>query len=315
MFVLQFVVILILLVIIHEFGHFIAAKKSGVRVEEFGVGLPPRLFGKKFGKKPADGEDDDRTLYSINALPIGGFVRLAGEDAIYVDKDDPKNLNNAPLWKRMIIVTAGVFMNFILGMALFTIVYSYTGIPNDPHVTFKEVSDNSPALEAGVLPNDRVYSVAGQLITNSAQLHQIIKKNLEKKTEIVVIRDNDKLKFVMTPRSKPPEGQGSLGVILNQKVDYKHYPAHIMPFHAIAAGFKDTTDLAQQIVPALGDLFTKIVFEREVPEGVAGPVGISKVSKAFCESGPLACMQFAGLLSINLAVFNLLPFPALDGGR
>jgi regulator of sigma E protease len=156
MFIIFFILILLALVIIHEFGHYIAAKKSGVRVEEFGFGLPPRVFGWKFGKKPEKGEDD-RTLFSLNWIPAGGFVRLTGEDAVYKDPNDPKNFQNAPLWKRMMIVLAGVFMNFILGIALFATVYSFIGIPTDPpqiQVLVQDVVAGAPAEQAGIRPGD-----------------------------------------------------------------------------------------------------------------------------------------------------------------
>jgi regulator of sigma E protease len=315
MFFIQFAIILIILVVIHEFGHFIAAKKSGVRVEEFGVGLPPRLFGKKFGKAPTAGEDDDRTLYSINALPIGGFVRMTGEDAAYLDQADPKNFQNAALWKRMVIVLAGVFMNFVLGILLFTVVYSNTGIPTDPHVVLKEVVAGSPAESAGLMKDDRVVSIAGEEIKNSTQMQQIIKKHLDESIPVVVKRSAGPVTVSITPRKNPPKDQGALGVVLSQSVEYTHHPWYVMPFHAAKAGLEDTVAMAQQIVPALQELGAAIIFKQQVPETVAGPYGIAQVSKLFCEAGLLPCLQFAGLLSINLAVFNLLPFPALDGGR
>jgi len=312
-----FVFILFSLVIIHEFGHYYAAKKSGVRVEEFGFGLPPRIFGRKFGKAPEKGEDD-RTLFSLNLLPIGGFVRMTGEDATFLDSD-PKNFQNAKLWKRMIIVLSGVVMNFILGIALFAIVYSYIGIPTDPirfEVSVKDVANGSPAQSIGLLPNDVFASLNNRVIDNSETLTDEISKNLGKDVSLKVMRNQELMDFSIYARLASEHGsdQGALGVALKQKFISTFYEWYKMPFYGAVQGLKDTYGLARAIVPALSDLVSSIVTKQRVPDGVAGPAGIAKESFKFC-SDVLPCLQFAGLLSVNLAVFNLLPIPALDGGR
>lgn len=316
--ILIFFIILIGLVLVHEWGHFIAAKKSGVRVEEFGVGLPPRLFGKKFGKPPAPGENDDRTLYSVNLLPIGGFVRMTGEDSIVDDKDDPKNFQNAPLARRMLVVLAGVFMNFIVGVGLFAIVYSYTGIPDNPpiiDVSVKNVVADSPAGQAGVMAGDRIVSVDNIAVTKPDDLINKVREKADSLVSIVVERNGSEQTVQLVPRSNPPEGQGALGIELSSQVRTKFYPWYQMPFYGIAAGFQDTVNMAKQVIPSLSKLVGSIVFKQEVPKEVSGPVGIAQASSLFCGAGILPCLQFAGLLSVNLAVFNLLPIPALDGGR
>ncbi len=315
---MDFIIILLALVILHEFGHFIAAKKSGVRVEEFGFGLPPRIFGRKFGKKPEPGKEDERTLFSLNWLPIGGFVRLTGEDAIYSDESDPRNFQNAPLYKRMIIVLSGVVMNFILGISLFAIVYSYIGIPSRPpkiDVLVAQVSEGSPAYLAGVKAGDRVDAFNGSAVKDSETLIKEVKNNVDRPITLTLARSDKRFDFVLVPRGNPPAGQGALGVQLDQKLHTVFYPKWQMPFYGIAAGFYDTVEMSRQILPALKNLVTSVAFNQKVPDEVAGPVGIYRASKLFCGNGILSCLQFAGLLSVNLAIFNLLPIPALDGGR
>ncbi len=316
--ILIFIFILLGLVIVHEWGHYIAAKKSGVRVEEFGFGIPPRVFGKKFGPEPKPGEEDDRTLFSLNLLPIGGFVRMTGEDSVYNDERDPKNFQNAKLINRMVIVLAGVFMNFIVGIGLFAIVYSYTGIPDNPpviDVLVENVAENSPAKTVGLQSKDRIVSINDMQVKSSDALVKVVGENLDKEVNLVVMRGAREINVTVVPRSNPPEGQGALGVELGQDVRTTFYPWYVMPFHGIAAGMRDTAEMAKQIVPALSNLVGTIVMQQKVPEDVSGPVGIARASSMFCGGGILPCLQFAGLLSVNLAIFNLLPIPALDGGR
>ncbi len=316
---MDFIIILLVLVILHEFGHFVAAKRSGVRVEEFGFGLPPRIFGRKFGKKPLPGKPDERTLFSLNWLPIGGFVRLTGEDAIYQDETDPRNFQNAALWKRMVIVLSGVVMNFILGITLFAIVYSFIGIPARPpkvDVLVNKVAQNSPASIVGLQKGDRIDAFNGATVKDSESLIADVKKNVDKVITLSIVRNSsEKLDVALILRSNPPEGQGALGVQLDQQLRTTFYPKWQMPFYGIAAGVTDTVEMSKQILPALKNLVTSIAFHQKVPSEVAGPVGIYRASKLFCGSGILSCLQFAGLLSVNLAIFNLLPIPALDGGR
>jgi regulator of sigma E protease len=315
--ILVFIFILLALVIIHEFGHYLAAKRSGVRVEEFGFGLPPRIWGRKFGKAPEKGEDD-RTLFSLNLIPAGGFVRLTGEDSVYGDEQDSKNFQNAPLWKRMIIVLAGVLMNFVLGITLFGIVYSFIGIPVNPpvaEVVIQTVNPGTPAADAG-LKTDDIITQANQVVVRSSEdILGVINNNLGKEVSLKLLRSGEERVITVVPREHPPAGQGPLGISMGQKLKTTFYPWYVMPFYGVKAGLADTVEMTKQIVPALGNLVKTLVVNRQVPEGIAGPVGIQRASSMFCTAGILPCLQFMGLLSINLAVFNLLPIPALDGGR
>lgn len=323
--ILIFFFILFVLVIVHEWGHYIAAKKSGVHVEEFGFGLPPRIWGRKFGPPPKKGEEDLRTLWSINWLPLGGFVRPRGEDSAYYDPTDRRNLQNAPLLNRIAVVLAGPFMNIVLGIFLFAVVYSFMGIPLNKGVFIERVDEQTPAAEAGLQVGDKLIKVADTEIKTVMQVQMVVRENAGTELPLVYERNGQQSEVRILARANPPEGQGAFGILLDQQVDQIRYPAYQMPFMGILQGFKDTYELSIQIVPALAELGRGIFINREIPEGVGGPVQIAQAARAFCvvfdENDrfigfePFSCMQFAGLISINLAVFNLLPIPALDGGR
>ena len=410
--IFTFAVILFILVVIHEWGHYIAAKKSGVIVEEFGFGLPPRVWGRKFGPPPKKGEEDTRTLWSLNLLPLGGFVRPRGEDSSIYDPTDKRNMQNAPLLNRMAIVLAGPFMNFVLGIVLFAVVYSLIGIPKSDGVFVgalgvqdvetgldlqvgdrisevngievesiqqlemlmrsnmeksvevsvlrsdgkevkyqvlleekgfagvyvDKVSEYSPAMEAGISRGDLILEADGVLVSSIDDLKSIVSEKIGSDVNLkVLMRDGRQVMLPVFARANPPEGQGAFGVVLyeplpglgilpTQDVEFVRYDWYVMPFVGIKQGFIDTYDLSRKIVPALGDVLKGLFVERDIPEGVGGPVQIAGVVSQICVVrdtstnrimgiDPISCMQIAALLSINLAVFNLLPIPALDGGR
>lgn len=306
--ILVFILVLSVLVLSHEFGHFIVARKSGIKVEEFGFGLPPRIWGKKVGD----------TTYSINALPFGGFVRLHGEQ----DEDATTDTTHSFLHKskkvRSLVVIAGVIMNFVLAILAFAIVYSFSGVPKDTgRVRVVEVSTDSPAQKAGIVPGDVITKVNGETVKSSDTFVSKTAEAAGKTVTYLVERDvNGRLQeqtVKLTPRQNPPEGQGPVGVVISTMELY-YPPAVLRPFYGVYYGFKDGVFWGKTIVTGLWDMVSGI-FRGVAPKGVSGPIGIYAVTTEASRSGILTLINFIGILSVNLAILNIVPFPALDGGR
>lgn len=277
-------------------------------VEEFGFGLPPRLFGKKIGE----------TIYSINALPFGGFVRLHGE----LEEEGVTNKSRAFLYRnkrtRAAVVIAGVVMNFLLGIVAFGIVYSFSGIPRDTgKLKVVDVASGSPAQTAGIVPGDIITKVDKTSVSSSDQFISITNADKGKSTKFEIQRtQNDQtttLNVSMTPRENPPQGQGPLGVTITTTEIY-FPPVWQRPFFGIYYGFKDALFWGWTILTGLWMIITQL-FHGQVPQGVAGPVGIFAVTTEAARSGIITLINFLGVLSVNLAILNIIPFPALDGGR
>src|SRR3989344_4060158 len=305
-----FFFILSILVLIHEAGHFIAAKKNGVMVEEFGFGLPPRLFGKKIGE----------TIYSINWLPFGGFVKVLGEEQHELNsKKIPESFKNRTFYhksnfQKLIILTAGVMANFLLGWFVISIILTY-GIPTPTNdIIIDDIVKDSPAQEAGIKKGDLVKQIRvnGQVITlkNVDHFIEVVKKHKGQEIEVSLTRQSRLFTVSITPRLKPPPNQGALGVSLSQFVikKYKWYEA---PFYSLIESSKITVIIVREL---LKTLFTLALFQKPDVD-VAGPLGIAKLTGQAVKVGWLAVLQLLGILSLNLAVINIMPFPALDGGR
>jgi regulator of sigma E protease len=313
--IVVFLLILSILVLVHELGHFLVAKKLGIKVEEFGFGLPPKAFGIKKGE----------TIYSINWLPIGGFVKLYGEDeagggSIKVKGQKSKvksQIHRAffarPAWQRALVVTAGVIMNFLLAVVIISFLFSAVGVsvPGNK-VVIAEVIARSPASVAGLKTGDVVFSINGIKITNATQLVSITKQNLGKKITLEVKSQKSKVKNIeVTPRLKYPVDEGPMGVAVSPNIEVKKYPWYLAPF----LGTKEALSMSWLIASGLFHMFYQLIFTGVMPKGVAGPVGIAQLTGQFVAVGPIAVMSFISLLSLNLAILNILPFPALDGGR
>jgi regulator of sigma E protease len=355
-------------VLVHEFGHFITAKWAGIRVEEFGIGFPPRLIGFRkrdiggweviwfSGKHNAEdtypsqkqplypGAGDivtaipeaikdnsiaynhqletspsDHTIYSINFLPIGGFVRMPGENGDINDPEgnyDPQSFAAKSAGKRIIVLLAGVTMNIILAMVLFTIAYGL-GEPTFPAVIGKVVP-GSPAAAAGLQPGDTLVSVNGhpvQLFTDvQGIVNNIIAADNNKHAKIPItfeIRHAGEKQTVSTTvnvRAHPPQGQGPMGV--EEKIVFVSSPLWQAPFKGIQHTITVTGDFINQIAQMIAGA---------VKPQLAGPVGIVKITGEVAASVPdlgwWPILSLTAILSLNLAIINILPFPALDGGR
>lgn len=306
--ILVFILVLSVLVLVHELGHFIVARRAGIKVEEFGFGIPPRLIGKKFGE----------TIYSINALPFGGFVRLHGENDEEGISDSKRAFLHKSKKARALVVVAGVIMNFILAIVSFAIVYSFSGIPRDTgKLKIIDVTAGSPAHVAGIVVGDIVTKVGKDPVNSSDSF--ISKTSALKgiKTVFEIQRlingSESTVKISLTPRENPPAGEGPIGVTITSMEIY-FPPVWQRPFYGIYYGFKDALFWGQTIAVGLWGLLGGL-FRGQVPQDVSGPVGIFAVTTEAAKSGIITLINFVGILSVNLAILNILPFPALDGGR
>ena len=319
--ILIFLLLLSVLVLVHELGHFIAAKKLGVVAEEFGLGLPPKVR-KLFTWQG--------TEFTLNWLPLGGFVKMKGEDRETENRKQKTennerndgNFYSQKPWKRAIILVAGVFMNLVLGVGAFTTVYTVLGIPEERDVVVIDgVAPGSPAekaqLEAGdVVLELQVDRLSGYQVTRVKEFVDFINEHRGQEAILIIKRGNENKEISITPRieSETPAGEGALGVAISN-IQFIHYPWWQMPFKASVTGFKEALGWGLNIVEGLGKMVSDLIIHGKVPNDVAGPVGIARITGEVAKRGWIPLFQLAGILSINLAVVNILPIPALDGGR
>ncbi len=320
--IIVFIFILGFLVFIHELGHFIVAKKSGIKIEEFGIGFPPRIWGKKKGE----------TIYSINAIPIGGFVKLYGEDK--VDEKylaNPLSFTAKPLWIRSLVISAGVVMNFLVAVIIFYFLLANSGFTNQQYLLFDYkfpfgeqqnfpfislIAENSPAEKAGLKPNSIIINGNGIRFGSSKQFVQFINENKGEEVflEVKSLSTKEVKKVNVVPRIDSPEGQGALGVGLGDIAEIRYETI----VEKTAVGFLHALDLTHYSIVSLGHLI-KISFEQRtikpLSSSVAGPVGILAITKITLKGGIIAILNLMALISLALAMVNILPFPALDGGR
>ncbi len=319
--VIIFIIILSILVMIHEFGHFIMAKRAGIGVEEFGFGLPPRLWGKKIGE----------TIYSLNWLPFGGFVRLVGEDPTDKKRDAKNSFYTKSLWQRSSVVLAGVFMNLMLAVVIFYVVvfalgfkvnlpmlaeHKFRFVNQSTEVLIADFAANSPAKAAGLSEGDSIIAVNGAKITKIAELQAVTRSSENKPLKLTVENPiNNKTRDVMVTPTYREELKGSaLGIGLGELIvlSYETLPQKVF------AGFIHSYNTIDYSLQVFGQLIAYSIAHHDitpVSEGVSGPIGIAKITSQAVQLGPLSVLQLMGLLSLNLAVLNILPIPALDGGR
>lgn len=275
------VIVFTLLVVIHEFGHFIMARLSGVKVEEFAIGMGPKIWGYQAKE----------TLYSIRAFPLGGFCKMLGEDE---SNQDPRAFNNKPILNRIITIAFGPIMNLFLAVLVFSLIFT-----NVPIVS--EVSENSPASKAGIVTGDKILDINGIAITEWEQMRNIISENKGKEIALTFQRDGETKQVKLIPISREGEEGAIIGV--SSSIAYKGF--------SISQGIKDTSYVTSEMIKFLGQLFTG----KASMQYVEGPVKIVKRLGEAARVGTAVVLQFAGFLSLNLCIINLLPFPALDGGR
>jgi len=303
-----FIIALAILIFIHELGHFLTAKKLGMYVEEFSIGFPPRLISKKVKE----------TLYSLNLIPIGGYVKIFGETEGDIDeltKEDPdyelkkkRAFYNQANWKKITVLLAGVFMNFLFGWLIISLVFVRgVSVPGD-EVKVINVAQLSPAQEAGILEEDIIVSVADETIESSEELIDEVQQYLDKTVQLVLLRNGTELKVNLTPRSNPPAGQGSIGVVISDFTQ-KKYSLIEAPW----LGLKESIYISKTFYTQMYRGLSNVITRSGPGVEVSGPVGIYNAYSQ--REGVFEKLLLTGLISLNLALINILPIPALDGGH
>lgn len=299
-----FIGVLSVLVIIHEWGHFAAARLFGIKVEEFGFGFGPRLFGVyKRG-----------TLYSVNALPLGGFVRLKGEDGSTATDSD--SFASKRWWQKGIVIIAGVTMNIVLAVVLFTAGFTF-GMPqiiDDEHDTKNArnvsiqvtmVKQDSPASRAGILVGDSIATLDGTAVESVEHIRAYTSEHIGSEVILIVKRGTQEITMPIIPELLKETRRGGIGVGI-ARIGIVSYPIH----ESVVLGIKATWNMAQMIVVTLVAAFRQLAFD-----DVVGPVGIATYTASIAKLGIAYLIGIVAQLSISLAIFNILPLPALDGGR
>ncbi len=293
---LTFLPVLLLLVLVHELGHFVTAKRAGIKVQEFGFGIPPRLFGVRIGE----------TLYSINLLPLGGFVKMLGENAA---PGEPRAFSSKSKTVRAAVLVAGSGMNLLLALVL----YSLTPMIGEPvpcetchRVQIVSLQEASPAASAGLQPGDVLVSIAGQPIASAEEVRAAIQNAGEQDIGVVVERNGEVVPLHLVPRVNPQEGRLMIGVALGPEYETVRRPI----WQAVPIGVQRTWETLRGYVGAL-----RQIAAHEQAADVGGPVRIAVETRRMAQAGITYLLQAAAFLSVNLAILNLLPFPGLDGGR
>ncbi len=302
------------LVIVHEFGHFITAKWSGIRVDEFAIGFPPRLFGFKRGE----------TLYSINVLPLGGYVRMPGENGEMTDDAgnfDPRSFASKPAGKRAIVLCAGVVMNLLLAFVLFSAAEAIGQVQFRPVIG--SVESNSPAQQAGLVSGDRIVAIDGHpikywgdILTQTSQADTQTSASAQTFDVSVTVQQPGEVgttTVIVHARAHPVNGEGYLGIGVDET---NPYVIRVPIWQAPIAGAKDIGSVTTATVGGIAE-----IIQGKLPwnQAVQGPVGIVQDAGTAASDvpvfGPYLLFYLTAALSLNLAFVNILPIPALDGGR
>lgn len=332
-----FILVLSVLVLVHELGHFSVARRFGIRIEEFGLGFPPRAIGwykNKFGKRIKvsgtrtfssleDSEDEKlqpkkgATIYSLNWLPLGGFVKIKGENGD--NRNDEDSFGAKPIYQRALVLVAGVVMNVVLAWFLFSLGYMI-GSPqttddlgrnakvSEQAVLVADVLADSPAALAGLEAGDKILAVEGLKIENESKLQEIIGTRGGMETKILINRNGEEKVIIAIPEKSGERAVVGINIFAAGKISYPF-------FSALVEGVKTTAWTLKAIVLAFIGLFRDMFSGVSVGDQFAGPIGIANITGQAARMGFVYLLQFTALLSLNLAVLNIFPFPALDGGR
>lgn len=333
-----FIIVLGLIVFVHELGHFYSAKKLGIGVDEFGLGFPPRIFGiQKINNSKSTGfkkwkiikgaktpettpESKGNVIYSLNWIPIGGFVKIKGEQGDMKDEDD--SFSSKKIWKRVIVLSAGVTMNFIFAFILISIGFG-VGIPNvvdqevsksaivsEQKIQVVKVEPDSPAEKAGIKLGDIIVSSNDSIFITTQDFQDFAGPNLNNEIMLTISRAGEEKEVKIIPEDLNENGKGAVGVWLAD-IGLVKYPWYM----AIWMGAKTTVQITWQILVAFYELIKNLIVTQKAGMELAGPVGIAVLTGQVAKLGFIHLLQFAAILSINLGIINFIPFPALDGGR
>ncbi len=303
--IIVFIAILAFLILAHEAGHFATARLFGMYVSEFAVGFPPRLISRKKGE----------TRFSLNAIPLGGYVKIPGENGkealeeeertgTVIEESIPEHrfFYNKPAWNRIVVLLAGVCMNFLIGWLFLAMVF-LIGIPQQVYIS--AVSPGSPAAQAGIRAGDIVlgYQTADAFI-------QATKEHQGTDFSFRIRRENKEMDISAVPRQNPPQGEGALGVgIESSGIERQSLPS------AVWMGLQESWAIFSMIFVLLARLIASTVSGENLFSQLAGPIGIFQVTAQATNMGFVYVAHLIALISLNLAALNVFPFPALDGGR
>lgn len=320
------IVLLGILIFVHELGHFVVARRNGVKADEFGFGFPPRIFGfvknektKKYEFVRGNEEIESKnTIYSINWIPLGGFVKIKGENGADVIESD--SFASKKAWPRIKILAAGVVMNFIFAWFLISLGF-LIGAPesvkddgtnlSEAKIQINQIMPDSPAASAGIQVGDEILKAHDKDSFNSvAEVQDYIGANSGKEIVLDFKRGKEIISITIVPEKNEAENKGKIGVSLVKTaiVSYSF-------FESIWRGAVAVYDITLLIIMALVGIVTSLFAGQGVGADVSGPIGIAIMTKQMASLGFVYILQFAALLSINLAIINALPIPALDGGR
>lgn len=296
--ILAFIFVVGILVLIHELGHFLAARWAGIRVERFSIGLPKHIWKKTIGD----------TEYCIGIVPLGGYVKMAGMiDESMDDKIEgkPDEFMSKPIWKRAIVIAAGPIMNIVLAIVLFAGIAFFAGIPElVPEI--RAVLENSPAQSIGLQPGDRILNVAGQEIKTWQELTAIIHANPEKPLAMVWERSGERMSAEVTPRLDPDAKIGLIGIS----------PKEIRRAVGFIESWSMGANISWQVTSQMGVMLGRLLRgEGSLKKELTGPIGIAMIAGEAARQGLESLFELMALISINLALMNLLPIPVLDGGH
>jgi len=298
------VILLGVLIFIHELGHFLAARISGVGVLKFSLGFGPKIIGKKIGE----------TEYVLSWIPLGGFVKLLGEaeNEQLPPEDEKRSFLKQPVWKRMLIVVAGPVFNFLLAVVIFIIVFMY-GVPNlTPEIG--EIQKESPAYHAGIIKGDNITAIDGKTIERWEDLRPAISQSNGKEVKVVVKRGAEEKIFSITPKlskSKNIFGEDVTTYVIGISPAGKTVMERKNPAQALISSIEKTWEISKLTIIAL----VKMIEGTISPRTLGGPIFIAQVAGAQVKEGIIPFILFMALLSINLGVINLIPIPILDGGH